>query len=195
MKKVRNEDKKKKKSSEAKKVAKGDKIRRFPKFGAIDVAIILLIASIGVGIAFRYNFFNAFKSFQKSDECAISFSVKNIENTTQYYISSGDEVYFKDSGRKLGIIMESSDASSIPLTIAPSTQTFIENGSAITVTYPKDTRIDAIGRIKCEGKFSSDGAFLLNGVDYLSAGQTYVICTEKVTLEIMILGTELIEEK
>jgi hypothetical protein len=91
--------------------------------------------------------------------------------------------------------MESSDASSIPLTIAPSTQTFIENGSAITVTYPKDTRIDAIGRIKCEGKFSSDGAFLLNGVDYLSAGQTYVICTEKVTLEIMILGTELIEEK
>ena len=195
MKKIKKEKLQENKSSDTKRVEKKEKIKRFPKFGVIDVAIILLIIAIGVGIAFRYNFFNAFTSLQESDECAVSFSVKNIENTTQYYINSGDVVYFKESGKKLGIIMESSDASSIPLTIAPSTQTFIENGLAITVTYPKDTRIDATGRIKCEGKFSTDGTFLLNGTDYLSAGQTYIVCTEKVTLEITILGTELINEK
>lgn len=195
MKKIKKEKINENKSSDSKKAEVKVRLKKFPKFGVLDVAIILLIISIGIGIAFRYNFFNAFTSLQESDKCAVSFSVKNIENTTQYYINSGDEVYFKDSGDRLGVIMESSDASSIPLTIAPSTETFIENGSAITVTYPKDTRIDATGRIKCEGKFSSDGTFLLNGTDYLSAGQTYVICTEKVTLEIMILGTELIEEK
>lgn len=194
MKKIKKEKIQKSESSASNNIEKRGKIKRFPKFGILDVAIILLIISIGVGIAFRYNFFNTFNSLQESDTCAVSFSVKNIENTTQYYINSGDTVYFKDSGKMLGTIMESSDASSIPLTIAPSTQTFIENGSAITVTYPKDTRIDATGRIKCLGKFSNDGTFLLNGTDYLSAGQTYIICTEKVTLEIMILGIEPIEE-
>ena len=194
MKKIKKEKIQKSESSASNNIEKRGKIKRFPKFGILDVAIILLIISIGVGIAFRYNFFNTFNSLQESDTCAVSFSVKNIENTTQYYINSGDTVYFKDSGKTLGTIMESSDASSIPLTIAPSTQTFIENGSAITVTYPKDTRIDATGRIKCLGKFSNDGTFLLNGTDYLSAGQTYIICTEKVTLEIMILGIEPIEE-
>lgn len=182
------------KTQKVKKAPSAEKVRRFPKFGILDAAIILLIIALIVGFAFKYNFFNTFTALQELDECAISFSVKNIENTTQYYIDSGDEVYFKDNGKKLGTIMESSDASSIPLTVTPSTQTFIENGSAITVTYPKDTRIDANGRIKCEGKLSTDGTFLLNGNDYLSAGQTYVICTEKVTLEITIQDIELIEE-
>ena len=186
---MKKEKKKKVNSSES-----AEKVRRFPKFGILDVAIILLIISIVVGIAFRYNVFSSFVRLQELDECAVSFSVKNIESTTQYYISNGDTVYFKDSGKSFGTVMESSDASSIPLNITPSEQTFIENGSAITVNYPKDTRIDATGRIKCEGKFSGDGTFLLNGSDYLSAGQTYVICTEKVTFEITILGTELIEK-
>lgn len=181
------------KAKQIEKAQKKEKTRRFPKFGILDIAIILLVLGVAAGLALRYNFFNVFMSLQESDTYAVSFSVKNIENSTQYYINSGDTVYFKDSGKMLGTIMESSNASSIPLTIAPATETFIENGSAITVTYPKDTRIDATGRIKCKGKISNDGAFLLNGSDYLSAGQTYIICTEKVTLEIMILGTEIIE--
>ncbi|MBE6533664.1 MAG: DUF4330 family protein [Ruminococcaceae bacterium] len=188
MRKEKREKQEKIKSSES-----AAKVRRFPKFGILDIAIILLVIAIVVGIAFRYNFFNAFASFQKLDECAVSFSVKNIENTTQYYINNGDVVYFKDSGDNFGKIMESSDASSLPLNITPSTQIFIENGQSFSVNYPKDTRIDATGRIKCEGKFSDDGTFLLNGRDYLAAGQTYVICTEKVTLEITITGIEAIE--
>ena len=171
-----------------------EKVKRFPKFGILDVAIILLIISVIIGIVFKYNFFNTFASLQKLDEYAVSFSVKNIESTTQYYISSGDSVYFKESGKNFGTIMQSSDASSIPLNVTPSEHTFIDNGEAIRVNYPKDTRIDATGRIKCEGKMSSDGTFLLNGSEYLSAGQTYVICSEKVTIEITILGVEAIEK-
>lgn len=189
MKKMKNENKEKLKRSEP-----SEKVKRFPKFGILDVAIILLIVSIAIGIAFRYNFFNALSHLQKLDECAISFSVKNIENTTQHYIGIGDTVYFSNNGKVLGTIMESSDASKMSLTTTPAAQTFfIDNGSAITVNYPLNTRIDATGRIKCEGKFSSDGTFLLNGNDYMSAGQTYIICTEKATLEILILDINIIE--
>ena len=171
-------------------------VRKFPKFGILDIAIILLIISVIIGIAFRYNFFNTFTNLQKLDEYAISYSVKNIENKTQYYIDNGDVVYFKNNGNNFGTIMECSDSSSVPLNTKPTEQTFIENGSTITIAYPKNehTRLDATGRIKCKGKISSDGTFLLNGRDYLAAGQTYVICTEKVTLEITITGIEAIEK-
>ena len=183
------------KNKKVKDAPSAETVKRFPKFGILDAVIILLIISVIVGLAFRYNFFNTFTNLQKLDEYAVSYSIKNIEHTTPNYIDNGDEVYFKDSGRKFGTIMESSDAATFPLTVTPSTQTFVENASTITVTYPPETRIDATGRIKCEGKISSDGTFLLNGSDYISAGQTYIICTEKVTLEITIQGIELIEKE
>lgn len=189
MKKEKTEKIKKKKSTPS-----SENVKRFPKFGILDAVIILLIISVIVGLAFRYNFFKTFTSLQKLDEYAISYSIKNIEHTTPNYIDNGDEVYFKDSGKKLGTIMEISDGATDPLSVVPSTQTFIENGSTITVTYPPETRIDANGRIKCEGKISPDGTFLLNGNDYMSAGQKYIVCTEKVTLEITIQDIELIEE-
>ena len=189
MKKEKNEKKQKVKSAPS-----AEKVRRFPKFGILDAAIILLVISVIVGLAFRYNVFKSFTELKDLDEFAVSFSVKNIKSTTQYEIDIGNDVYFKDSGESFGKIMKSSDASSEALIISPSTQTFIENGSTITVAYPINTRIDATGRIRCEGKLSGDGTFLLNGSDYLSAGQTYVVCTETVTLEITVLGIELIEE-
>ena len=183
----------KKENNQQKSPAHSEKIRRFPRFGILDLVIILLVVAVIVGLAFRYNLFSTFNKLQNLSECAVTFSVKNIENTTQYYISSGDVVYFKDSGNEFGTIMDSSDASSIPLTITPATETFVKDGETITASYPKDTRIDATGRIKCEGKFSNDGTFLLGGSEYLAAGQTFIVCTEKVTLEITILNTELIE--
>lgn len=187
----------KKEKIEKKQKVKGapsaEKVRRFPRFGILDAVIILLVISVIVAMAFRYNLFKTLTELKDLDEFAISFSIKNIENTTQREIHIGEGVYFKDSGEPLGTIMKSSDVSSEALNISPSTQTFIENGSAITVAYPINTRIDATGRIKCEGKLSADGTFLLNGSDYLSAGQKYTVCTETVTVEITILGIELIE--
>ena len=171
-----------------------EKAKRFPKFGVLDVAIILLIIAIIIGLAFKYNFFNAFVKFQNLDDHVVSFSVENIQNDTQLFISNGDAVYFKDTGKAFGTITESSDDSNMPLRTSPSTHTFFENGDSIVITYPQNTRIDATGRIKCNGKTKDDGTFLLNGTSYLSAGQSYVICTEKVTLEITIISIEPVEK-
>lgn len=170
------------------------KARRFPRFGIIDAVIIILIIAVAIGLAFKYNIFNTFSKLQDHTDCAVTFSVKDIENDTQFYINNGDIVYFKETGKNFGAIMESSEASSVPLTIAPASKTFVENGSVIHVNYPKETRIDAIGRIKCEGNFSSDGTFLLNGSDYISPGQLLTVCTEKVTLQITVVSIEAIEE-
>ena len=183
------------KSKKSNDISTPKKVRNLPKFGILDFVIILLVICVVIGIAFRYNLFNTFASLQKMDEYAVSYSIKNIEHTTQNYIDNGDIVYFKDSGKAFGTIMEYADAATMPLRVTPSTQTFIDNASTITVTYPPETRIDATGRIKCEGKVSDDGTFLLNGSDYISAGQTYIVCTEKVTLQITIQEIKAIKQQ
>lgn len=176
-------------------VASKEKSKKMPRFGLLDAVIVIVVIAIIAGVAFRYNLFSVFNGLKNLKECVVTFSVTDIESTTpQLFINSGDAVYFKNTGKEFGTIMDSSEVSNIPLIISPASKTFIKDGKAITVNYPPNTRVDAQGRIKCEGEFLADGTFLLNGTDFISAGQTYVICTEKVTLEITILNTELIEE-
>ena len=182
-----------KKEKKQKPIAPKEKIRRFPRFGILDAVIILLVISVVVGLSFRYNLFSTFTKLQNFSECELTFKVENIEYSTQKYISSGDLVYFKDSGKELGTIMDSSDGSIIPLSHVPAKETYVEGEEILTVLYPTGTRIDATGRIKCEGKFSSDGTFLLGGSEYIAPGQVFIVCTEKVTLQITVLDTQPIE--
>ena len=176
-----------KKKEKVKKV----KSRRFPKFQLLDVIIIIVVLAIIAGVYFRYNVFDTIGNLKAQSEAHITFSVNDIRDTTaELYINMGDEVYFKSDENKVGTIMEISENSDRPLNIAPANKDFYENGDVITVNYPSDTRINAEGKIKAKGIFGDDGSFMLNGSTYLSAGQKYVVCTEKVTLEITITGIE-----
>lgn len=169
---------------------KQKKERRFPKFHVFDAIIIILVIAIVAGVIFRYSVFDMLGNLKNQSEAQVTFSVNNIKDTTEHYVSIDDKVYFKSDGNKFGTIMESVENSSRPLVTSPASQSFFEDGYAVTVNYPPETRINAEGKIKCQGVFGQDGSFMLNGSTYLSAGQKYVICTEKVTLEIMIMGIE-----
>lgn len=174
---------------------KENKARRFPKFYILDAAIIILILSAVLGIYFRYNVFDMLGNYKDQDSAQIVFSVKNIKETTKSFINIDDEVYFKDNGSKFGTIIQGEENSNEALVgIVPATANFVDNGNLITVSDPSGTRIDANGRIKCQGLFSNDGSFKLNGTEYLSVGQTKVICTELVTIEITILKIEKIQQ-
>ena len=168
-----------------------EKTRRFPKFYVLDVAIIILIVVAVLGIYFRYSIFDMLGNYKNQNEAQIVFSVKNIKETTKTFINIDDEVYFKGNGSTFGTIMSGEENSNDALVgIVPASATFVENGNLITVSDPSGTRIDANGRIRCKGSFAEDGTFKLHGTEYLSAGQTKVICTESVTLEITIVKIE-----
>jgi len=123
-------------------------------------------------------------------EAVVSFSVSNINETTGYYIDIDDRVYFKDDGSELGLIMPSSENSLRAIEEEPAIEIIEENGEYISVSYPIGTRIDAKGRIKCKGIFGSDGAFMLNGSDYISPGQSFTVCTERVTVNITVIDIQ-----
>lgn len=169
----------------------GEKVRRFPRFYVLDAVIILLIVAVILGIYFRYSIFDMFGNSRNQVDVEVSFSIKNIKDTTSHYIDIGDSVYVKGEGTQMGVLLASDDNSDMPLgNIAPASATFVKNGEVINVNYPSETRIDAEGRLLCKGIFAQDGAFMLNGDQYLSAGQVLTVCTEKVTVEITVLNIE-----
>lgn len=170
-----------------------EKVRRFPKFYVLDVVIVLLVVAIFLGIYFRYSIYDMFGNSKDQVDAEVSFSVKNIKNSSTDYVKIGDEVYFKDGGNTFGTIMASTENSTRPLDAQPASETVYisgenkEENKFEIIHYPVGTRVDANGRIKCKGFFSQEGSFMLNGSDYIAPGQTFTVCTEKLTLEITIL--------
>ena len=156
----------------------------------LDVTIVLLVIAVCVGLFFRQEVVDMFGNFSNLQDAEVSFSVKNISDKTRYNISIGDEVYFKSNRNVFGNIMASAENSETPFVVQQASETFIENGTPITVTYPPETRINVNGKISCRGYFAEDGSFMLNGSTYLAAGQSMTICTEKVTLQITVMGIE-----
>ncbi len=187
----KNENKKIKKLKKVKKTENtSEKVRRLPKFYVLDAVIILVIVCIALGMYFKYNLFEMFSQLEDKTDVRIEYKIENIKATTEYYISIGDKVYLKQDGTEIGSIIASSENSENALITAPATKTFTENGKSVTVNYPSDVldpRINAQGNIQGKGVFTESGAFLLNGGIYFSPGQTYLVCTENVTVEITIL--------
>ena len=167
---------------------------RFPKFRFLDVVIILLIVAVIAGVFFRQNIPTIFGKAKDLTNVEVSFSVTNVNKNAIDAIDVGDVVYFDSDGSHFGTMTASSDDAKFALSKLPAYEVFFENGEYKTVYYPDETnRVNAKGKIDCKGAFSNDdGSFMLNGSTYLAAGQTVVICTEKVTLEIVI--TDIVEK-
>lgn len=174
------------------------KVRKFPRFGVLDAVIIILVIAVVVGLAFRYNLFKSLLKFQDLEEYTVEFSTNYIKDSTPNYVKENDIVYFKESGTHFGKMTTDTDISNQILNSSHAEYVFIEKGEKITVLYPDyddnhDPVMSAKGRIICKGKMSSDGTFLLNGSDYIAPGETHVICTENVTLQINILSINPVE--
>ena len=166
------------------------------RFRALDAVIILLVLTAVIGVYFRYNILDQLTNNKDHKDYTISFSIENVRYTIDTYMNIGDQVYFADNGDHIGeLIAESKDMSARALSITPASEFFLaEDGSMKEVAYPNsETRVDAKGRIQCRGLYTDDGGFLLNGSQYLSAGQTVSVRTEMVSVDIIIQGIEPVE--
>ena len=179
------------KNKENKKEGRG---KRAPKIYLLDFVIILLVIAMGLGIYFRYSLYDLFGNSKNQTESIVSFSIKNIKDTTSYYIDIDDKLYVKDDGSYIGTIMANTENSERPLSESPAVEVIYDDGEYVTVSYPNGTRIDAKGRFTCSGIFGSDGSFMLNGDEYIAPGQTFTVCTERVTVDITILDIQKVAE-
>ena len=177
---------------------KKDKIEKknAPHFNILDAVIILLVILIVVGISFRYDIIDALSNSQNKKEYAISYTVSDIRYTTYNYVHVGDKLYFADSGDSFGALLNCEPNNQEPWNKSPASQHFTtSSGEVVEAYYPNDeSRIDVKGRLLCEGSYSEDGGFLLDGDTYIAPGQTISVRTELVTFVINVTAIELYEQ-
>ena len=173
---------------------KPQKQRRFPKFGVLDAVIILLVIAIATGVYFRYSFFDKLDSIKNMKEYYVTFKTENVTSATTRELNDGDAVYFKADGSSFGTLTLKSEEITMAIQEQPATATVFKDGQSYAdVQYPQgmdDSLIYGIGTMSCYCSLGSDGSYLLNGTTYISLGQTYTVCTEKVTVNITITDIE-----
>jgi hypothetical protein len=164
--------------------------REYPRFGALDFVIILVVVISIVGIYFRFNLVDTITQTANSKKYVVSFSIENIRYTTPNYVDIGDKLYISSSNEYLGEILAASDEmSNNALSVTPSSEVFIENGEYVEVYYPNsESRVDADGRFACEGTYTDSKGLIINNSTHITAGQTLTVQTELVTLVIEIMG-------
>lgn len=172
-----------------------EKEKRTPRFGVLDAVIVLLVVCLIAGIYFRSNIIEWIANQRNIRDYTVTFAVDDVRYTTPNYINVGDKVVFASNGEEFGTIIEESDGmSNIALSVTPSSKIFTDNGQVIEVFYPNnESRVDIKGRLQCQGTYSEDGGFLVNGSTYLSAGQTVKVQTELVNLELRVLEIHAVE--
>ena len=170
--------------------------RTRPRFGVLDAVIILLVIIAVVGVYFRYNILDFISSAKNLEDYTISYSIEDIRYTTPNYINVGDEVYFEDSGKHFGTLINASENMGA-LSITPASEYFTTSKAEIVeVFYPdSQSRVDAKGRMTCRGSYSDDGGFLVNGSTFIASGQMVSVKTENVTVTIRIDEISLPDEQ
>ena len=175
-----------------------EQVKSGPRFKLLDAVIILLVIISVLGIYFRYNILDTLKNQKDMKDYTVSFSIENIRKSTTNYMNIGDVIYYAEDGEKLGELLAYSEDSANPLRPTPSSDYFVnKDGTTVQVFYPEsesmDARIDVAGRILCEGAYSEDGGFFVNGSRYLAPGQTVEVRTELVSVTLMVKDIALAE--
>ena len=160
-------------------------------FNVIDAFIIILLIAAVLGIYMRFNVVESLSDGGQTERYNVSFSVENIRYTTPSYVSVGDRVYFGDTGELFGTLISESDNQSV-FNLTPASEYFIDStGAAVEVFYPdSESRIDAKGRIECNGVYTEEGGFCVGGSRYIAPGQTVEINTELVTLYVTLTSID-----
>ena len=166
-----------------------------PKFGVLDALIILLVIVVILSIYFRYNIVQWLSNSTDLKDYTVSYTVEDIRYTTPNYINIGDKVYFADSGAEFGTLINVSENMGA-LSITPASQFFTDSkGNIVEVFYPNsETRVSAIGKLVCTGRYSDDGSFFVNGSIFIASGQYIKINTPYTTVTIRIDDIRLVAE-
>ena len=173
-------------------VTEDQKIRKKSRIKALDIVIVLLIITSMLGVYFRYSILDTLSGRKNLEEYIVSFEIEKIKYTTDKYINIGDKVYFYDDGTELGTLIEEAENSNASLRVTKASVLYAADTSTEVkeYAYPENTYIYASGRIKCIGRYSNEGGFLVGGKKAVSPNDMIKIKTELVTVTIKITSIE-----
>lgn len=120
----------------------------FGKISVIDIAVVLLLVVLVVGVALRFNGSTGESVSGSSYECVVK--VKNVRDYTVKALEKGGQVYDKTTKEYIGTIVGvTSEPAAEPLALADGTHALA----------PAEGRYTAYVTISFTGKESSDGYY------------------------------------
>ncbi len=152
------------------------------RFNIIDAFIIILVLLCALGIYFRGQITEWIGVEKNVEEYQLSFKVSEIRYTSGKYFYTGSKIYLDNGDINMGTIEGN-------CTILPA-EVYVtgSDGEPVLSNYPKDTCIDVLGKIKCEG-LEKNGRFYLNGNYSLAPGSSVSVHTE--TIDFVMTITEI----
>ena len=145
------------------------------RFNIIDIVIVLAVIGIVVASFVRGDIV---KRFTESDDKVVvyTFEAKNLKVSSALYISNGDMVYIKDSGKYIGTITGY---------IVRNAQTVVETADGKLVEGTLPDRIDLIITVETKGRQTDAGIFINDGL-FISAGKEFEVATKKLTFPMVV---------
>ena len=151
---------------------------RNKRINAVDVFIILFLASCVLSAVFRIYGGGIFAKRENLDAYEISFEVVDVSANSKKYFVDGDSFRLPD-GVILGTLagQVSSEATSVYAKGL--------DGSFVSVKYPENTRVDIFGKILSFGSDNGDG-YLLNGVRHIASGDVLSVMSERISVTLKV---------
>lgn len=176
-------------------VTEDKKNRKKSRITVLDIVIVLLIITSLVGVYFRYSILDTLSGRKNLKEYIVSFEIEKIKYTIESHVNIGDKVYFYDDGAEMGTLIEEAENFDRCLSVKPAFVKYAADTSTDVkeYAYPENTYVYASGRIKCVGRYSEDGGFLINGKRAISPNDTIKVKTEFATFTIKITYIDPVE--
>ena len=137
----------------------------------VDVVIALFVVAAIVGIAIRFNLTDTIILNSEMDTFEIEFITEwDIQKASQQYFEPGVIFYVDTNSVKLGEIIDILDVRD------PAFHEFVNvNGEIVKSERPG--RIDVIGLMKCAGRITKEGNYMINGNVFVAPSKTFLVHT------------------
>ncbi len=149
------------------------------KINVLDIVIILVILVSVISFVFRYQTKNEIEGNESMSDYLISFSVYDVNASTEKAFVTGDKVFIATDDTCIGSFLRLDSTN-------PAAKYFSDlDGGGIVAYYPDGTRVDLEGSIMSSGVMNDDG-YYVDGKYFLAPGKQATIYTGHVFVDVII---------
>ncbi len=150
------------------------------RFGIIDVAIILAVCALLVGVFVRYGLTDSWGGGGELKEYSVSFIILDKHPDSVDDLTQLPDVYYKDSGAYFGTLEAG-------VSIMPAEDFVAMPDGTIVKTTSSAGRVDVRGSVKVKGRYKEGEGFFHGGTTFIAPGGKMEMYTANADFTMIIL--------
>ncbi len=150
------------------------------RVSVIDILIIIAVIACIAGVVVHYKVYEKVNEVKTDDLCSVSVLIRGASLEMSESVTVGDQIFFGESGDLLGKVAEinKSDAT-----------VYYRNYRDEIVEYIDNSLFDVVIVLDVSGSLTDSG-FLVNGTEYVAAGEEFVIYSKLFSGKCLVIDVE-----